>query len=200
MTKILSFSCVEKLGMLLDPKIKVIQTLRPAWSKIIVEEDAYEGNISGANWEETINKPARFMKGESVQLFWKAQDYRHQHYCKLCGSGLGTPEKGCISSHSSKSDVFFYKKLGCGMISEEPFLITLSKTKRGHWEAFREDGWDEFGKLKGLSEDMDGGSNALDLFARMDGFRDHNEFFSYFDKHYDLSIGKSFWCYRVKKE
>jgi len=190
--KIISFSCVEKLPALLrwrDEKLEW-QTIRPAWKECRCKGEGYSLVLDQGTVPATCNchngfleKPPRFKVCENVQLMWK-QRSGYLQFCSICGCGGSArdeiPYLPDIPCQDDGNMNWFPKLLGTGPVTEI-FKIEMDFDNHGrHGISFP----------KGHKTD-----GVMDLAMR-DGFDPAKEFSEYFNKNYDLSTPKPFYCYR----
>ena len=208
--KILNFTVPEILPALLS-KAKT-QTIRPAW-----KEKPYMVNIlAGVKNppKEIFPKPARFKVGDSIKLLWN-QRSKYHYFCRICGTDFdnsksygdygtckcGTRIEGIyIANHTLagtiQHSVCFNKLLGTGTITDV-FKIEMSKgifpkIGNGFIHNF-------INYIKNLEYWIKSpNKDNCDKLAKLDGFSSAEEFFSYFDEHYNLSQPKNFWVYRFR--
>lgn len=172
--KIISFSAVEILPALLNKKKD--QTIRPNWKYDTTRE-------AKGDFVPIILKEPRFKVGEKVKLMWK-QRSKYKSFCDKCGVRFNP--NNLLGDHlMCKNPNSFDKTLGTGTITEV-FEIEMYKAI-GKWS----------GKM-GFGLLINGcGSDSLEQkIAKMDGFKNREEMFQWFDKHYDLSTSKKFFVYR----
>ena len=180
--KILNFTAIEILPALLSKQ--KTQTIRPAWKKIKVTPDSkiISHEISGKIMHDMLfpEKPPRFKVGEQVKLLWK-QRSKYGWFNKKTGEGEHTLD---VIFPQGKPLNCFEKILGTVKITEV-FKIEMSKSPSGK-------------SYMGPVDDCYLSKPQYEDLAKRDGFSSAEQMFNWFDKTYDLSQPKKFYCYRWK--
>ena len=182
--KIISFSATEILPALLN-KTKT-QTIRPLWRKAPIppkqlkkqDEMLYnmmqyvEANLDKIS--QILPTGPRFKVGDKVKLMWK-QRSKYPLFCRKCGNQIHTRIHNCLFP-LNETKLAFPKLLGTGTITEV-FEIEMGRNyiiMNGVWLSIYD----------------------CEQIAKLDGFKTVDDFFHYFNKHYDLSTPKRFAVYR----
>jgi len=162
----------------------------PAWLQFFKTKgkEGKKSTIRPGFDKEGKSKPAYYKEGETLKACWKHRMSAKQ-FCSVCGNYMINPTG--IDLHCKDYDCK-------GQTSGNPCFAKY----QGQIKITKIEGL-EFGKNKDgfFIRDKEFGywakSNIEDV-AWMDGFKDIDQMFQYFDKNYDLTKPKLFWRYQYE--
>jgi len=199
--KSITFNCVEKLESLLSKQCT--QTIHKAWE---TKENTYVIPLSKKficrdGNKILIEKPAKFVVGDKVQLYWKKTS-KYENFCRECGKAVDIkPDK-----NGEKGDIIINHSCSCPRIEKQcrgehiNFKKCLGEVEitdvfKIELEIKPYKSGSRFFSLKGIDKELKFSERNVEI-PHKDGFKDSFEMFDYFDKNYDLKTPKPFYCYR----